>query len=89
MHPARDPVGADEAVHDLCVLAPAERLVERVVVAAVIRMHGRVPVDHVRVGLGAAEQPVSAGALEELLERAVREGEREVDVRADDVEEAR
>ena len=37
VHPARDPVGADEAVHDLAVLAPAERLVERVVVGAVIR----------------------------------------------------
>ncbi len=52
-------------------------------------MHGGVPVDHVRVGLGAAEQPISAGALEELLKRAVRESEREVDVSADDVEEAR
>ena len=86
VHPARDPVGADEAVHDLSVLAPAERLVERVVVATVIRVHGRVPVDHVRVGLRAAEQTVSAGALEQLLERAVRQGECEIDVRADDVE---
>ena len=88
MHPAGDAVGTDEAVRDLCVLAPAERLVERVVVATVIRVHGRVPVDHVRVGLGAAEQTVSAGALKQLLERAVRQGKCEIDVRPDDVEKA-
>ena len=88
MHPTRDPVGADQAVGDVSVLAPAERLVERVVVATVIRMHGRVPIDHLRVRLRPAEQAVSARALEQLLQRAVRQGEREIDVSADDVEEA-
>ena len=52
-------------------------------------MERGLPVRHLRVGLGAAEQPIGARALEELLEAAVRMGEGEVDVLADDIEETR
>ena len=88
MNPARDPVGADQAVRDISVHAPAERLVERVVIRTVIRVHGHVPIDHLGVGLRPTEEAISARALEQLLQRAVRQGERQIDVSTDDVEEA-
>jgi hypothetical protein len=49
-------------------------------------MQRRLPVLHLRVRFGPAEQPVRARALEELLDAAVGERAREVDVLADHVE---
>ena len=86
--PARDPVRADQAVLDVALLAGGERGVERVVCGAVVRVQRGVPVLHLGVGLGAAEQAVGAGTLEELLEAPVGERLRHVDVLADDVEQA-
>ena len=67
-------------------LPSASARVERVVGGAVVRVHGRVPVRHLGVGLRAAEQAVGPGSLEQLLHRPVGERLREVDVLADDVE---
>ena len=71
------------------LLAAGERGVERVVGGPVVGVDGGVPVLHLGVGLGAAEQPVGAGPLEQLLDAAVGMRQREVDVLADDVEQAR
>ena len=49
---------------------------------------GRVPVLHLRVGIGAAQQAVRAGSLEHLLEASVGMGQRQVHVLAGDVEQA-
>ena len=86
--PAGDPVGPDQAVRDLRVLAPSQRPVEGVVRGPIVGVHGGVPVGHLGVGLGTAEQPVAAGALEQLLHPAVGVPEREVDVGADHIQEA-
>ena len=88
VHPARDPVGADQAVLDVRVLARRERGVVGVVHGPVLGVDGRFPVLHLGVRDGAAEQPIGARALEELLEAPVREGEHDVDVLADHVEQA-
>jgi hypothetical protein len=90
MHPAGDAVEADQPVDDLAVLALGQREVELLVGGPVVGVHRVVPVHHLGVGLGPAQEPVAAGPLEELLHGAVlREGDRQVDVRADDVEQAR
>ena len=89
VHPAGDAVGAAEAVLDLGVDARRERRVEGVVLRAVVGMDGGVPVLHLGVRLGAAQQPVGARTLEELLQAAVRIRHGEVDVLAHDVEEPR
>ena len=72
--PARHAVGADQAVLDVAFTARAQGPVERIVGRAVLGVDGGVPVDHAGVGLGAAEQAVGAGALEDLLQRARRHG---------------
>ena len=74
VHPARDPVGADQPVLDVALLPFGERVVEGVVRGAVLGVQGRVPVLHLRVGRGAAQQAVGAGSLEQLLEAAVGMG---------------
>ena len=89
VHPARDPVGADEAVLGVRVLAHRDRGVVRVVHGSILGMDGRLPVHHLGIRLGAAEQAVGSGPLEELLEAPVREGEDDVHVLADHVEQAR
>jgi hypothetical protein len=88
VHPAGDPVGSDQAVRDLRVLAPRQRAVEGVVHWPIVSVHRRVPVGHLGVGLRAAEQSVAAGALKQLLHLAVGVPEREVDVGADHIQEA-
>ena len=87
--PARDPVGTAQPVLDVGLAPGAELEVEGVIGLAVVGMDRRVPVDHVGIGLGPAQQPVGARALEELLQAAVAVGDRQVDVLADDVEQAR
>lgn len=57
--------------------------------AAVVGVQCVLPVRHRRVGDGAAEQPVRARALEELLDAPVRVRDRQVDVLAGDVEQPR
>ncbi len=87
--PARDPVGTAQPVLDVGLAPGAELEVEGVIGLAVVGMDRRVPVDHVGIGLGPAQQAVGARALEELLQAAVAVGDRQVDVLADDVEQAR
>jgi hypothetical protein len=86
--PARDAVGALQAVLDLGGLAAAQAVVERDVGGAVVRMDRRVPVGHLRVGLRAAQQALRARALEDLADRPVRQHLREVDVFPEHVEQA-
>ena len=88
VHPARDAVRAGEAVLDVGVLAGGQRAVELVVGGAVGRVERGLPVLHLGIGHRAAEQPVRARALEELLDAAVRERLGEIDVLAHDVEQA-
>ena len=88
VHPARDPVGAVQPVLDVGILSGGKRCVERVVRGTIGRMERRLPVLHLRVRLGPAEQPVRARPLEELLDPAVGEHLGEVDVLADHVEQA-
>ena len=89
VHPARDPVGADEAVLGVRVLAHRDRGVVGVVHGAILGVDGRLPVHHLGIRDRAAEQAVGSRPLEELLEPSVREGEHDVDVLADHVEQAR
>jgi hypothetical protein len=88
VHPARDAVGSAQAVLDVGVAAGGQRAVERVIGRAVVRMQGRLPVLHLGVGHRAAEQPVGPGPLEQLLDAAVGEREREIHVLPDDVQQA-
>ena len=88
VHPARDPVGADQAVLDVAPLAAGERVVEGVVRGPVLRVQGRLPVLHLGVGRGAAQQAVRAGPLEHLLDPSVGMRQRQVHVLAGDVEQA-
>jgi hypothetical protein len=85
---ARDPVRPGQAVLDVGLPPGGERFVERVVGGAVGRMQRRLPVLHLRIGLGTAEQAVRARPLEELLDAAVGLDLRQVDVLADDVQQA-
>ena len=85
--PARDPVRAPQPVLNLAALAADQSRVEVVVGAAILGMDRRLPVLHLGVGLGAAEEAIGARALEQLPDGAVGLGGRDVDMLADDVEE--
>ena len=87
--PSGHAIGADQTVQDFAVTTLAQPAIELVIGSSVIRMHRRIPVHHLRIRLRPTQKPVSARALEQLLEAAVRVGKREVHVCADHVQEAR
>ena len=86
--PARHAVGADQAVLDVALAPGAELAVEGLVGRTIVGVDRGVPVDHLGIRLGAAEQAVRPRPLEHLLDAPVGVDDGKVDVLADDVEQA-